>query len=118
MAFAKVIEVFDDAGSVRLAVHELITTGVATGGTLRVEPEYLDEDLHPLEPRSHKPLREKIKEWFDETSDGDFSRSDHRFPPGLLFLVATIPEGNADKALEIMHRYGGRDRSSLFGEHK
>jgi osmotically-inducible protein OsmY len=105
VAFAKVIEMFDDLASVRLAKQELIETGVATGGTLRIEPEYLVEDLHPLGSRPHARLWEQIKGWFEGTSNGADSTSNE----GLLLLVATIPEKNADKALEVMRRYGGHD---------
>lgn len=105
MAFAKVIEMFERPKSVKAAMRALLETRVATGATLRVEPEYLIEELHPLD--SHKHLRDWLKEWFESTSDEDFTRYRQVCPVGRLLLVATVLEAKADNAMQIMSRHGG-----------
>jgi hypothetical protein len=107
MSFAKVIEMFDNSRPAKAAVHALLETRVATGATLRIEPEYLVEELHPLDSQSHKRLRDRLREWFSRDSDDDFGRYGQTYPFDRVLLVATIPEALADKARRIMTQYGG-----------
>jgi hypothetical protein len=107
MAFAKVMEIFDNSTPAKAAVHALLETRVATGATLRIEPEYLVEELHPLDSQSHKRLRDWLREWFGRDSDDDFRRYGQIYLFGRVLLVATVPEAQADKARHIMTQHGG-----------
>lgn len=107
MAFAKVIEMFDKSRPARAAVHALLDTRVATGATLRIEPEYLVEELHPLDSQSHKRVRDWLREWFGRDPDDEFGRHARIYQFGRVLLVATVPEAQADKARHIMTQYGG-----------
>lgn len=49
MPLGKVIEMFERPMSVNAAMHAPRETRLATGATMRVEPEYLVEELHPLQ---------------------------------------------------------------------
>ena len=90
MTFVQVIGMFDDPAALERAESALIEARLATGATIRVEPEELVEDLHP--PRPDRGLWERLRDLLpgesDETS-GQYAQGVRR---GSWLLVARVPE--------------------------
>ena len=106
MPYRKVIGVFDDHASLERAAAELRARRLVTGGTLRVDPEILVEDLHPPEARPRKNLLERFKTWWigeDEEADSLDLQG------GRSLLVLLVCQEDAPKAAAIMRGHGAGD---------
>jgi hypothetical protein len=100
MAHVQVVGLFDDPAAAARARSALIDARLADEGTMWIEPEYLNQDLHP--PPPEPGLWQRLKE-FIPGDDGDDTAARGR----RVLLVVTTPEELSAEVQDIMR--GGRD---------
>jgi hypothetical protein len=107
MAFIQVIGMFDDPGALERAKSALVRAGLATEGTMRIEPERLVAELHPL-PQS-EGLWERLERWLKGAPDGGADIYAEGVRRGSTLLVVTVPDEQAEEVRQLMRRHGAVD---------
>jgi hypothetical protein len=95
MAFIKVIEAFDKADDAVHAESALIASRITPAASIRIEPERLMEELHPLPPSNG--LWDRIKLLFEDPPEIVPDHGHDR-----LFLIALVPEQELERARELL----------------
>jgi hypothetical protein len=108
MAFIQVVGMFDDPADLERAKVALMDAGVATEGTMRVEPEHLVAELHPLPPPP-KGVLDRLKLLLNPGRDKEAEAYAEGARRGSVLLVVTVPEEQAETVRRIMQQHHAVD---------